>query len=446
MYIIIVGAGEVGFNLAKQLSREGHDIVIVEHDAGTYQRVAENLDVSAVHGNGTSYEILKQAGIEQADMLVAVTTNDEVNLVAALIAKKFNVGRTVARVKNNEFSRPEAPLNAKSLDIDLILHPESEAANDAIRLLHQSAATDVIDFENGKINLLGIQIDDNSPLINKSLIEIGREYSHVVFRIIAIKRREITMIPTGDVVIQQGDRIYTISKREAAHEVVQLTGKIIHKKSDHIMILGGGQTGYLLAKALENTHRVKLIEVNAGKSYELAKRLHKTLVIQGDGTDLNLLAVEAITDMDAFIAATGHDETNIIASSIARHLSVPRIIALVEKSSYCTILPTIGVDAFISKQRITVNAILRYIRKGNIVSVASIPGISAEAIELIPKPGAKITQRPLAEIRFPNNAIVGAVMRGDDVSIPVGTTHILPGDKVVLFALPSAIREVEKIF
>ncbi|KAA3610642.1 MAG: Trk system potassium transporter TrkA [Calditrichaeota bacterium] len=446
MYIIIIGAGEVGFNLAKQLSGEGHDIALIENDPAIYQNVQENLDVSAMHGSGTSYKILELAGIKDADLLVAVTTNDEVNLISAQIAKQYGVKRTIARVKNDEFLREDAPLNAEKMNIDLIIHPEYEAANAAIRLLHQTAATDVLEFEQGRISVIGIQIENDSPIIYKKLSELSAGFKDFVFRIIAIQRLEITRIPKGDDEIWPGDRIFVVSKQEFVPDVIRLAGKENHKKSDHIMVMGGGRTGYLLAKGLEHNHHVKLIEKNRAKSEELAQKLSKTLVILGDGRDLNLLALEAITDMDAFIAATGDDETNIISSSIARHLQVPRIIAMVDKASYCTILPTIGVDAFVSRQRITVNAILKFIRKGNIVSVASLPGIAAEAIELIPKNGSKITQKPLAEINFPAQAIVGALMRGTDVLIPEGSTQIVAGDKVILFTLPSAIKEVENFF
>ncbi len=446
MYIIIIGAGEVGFNLAKQLSGENHDVAIIERDPAIYQRVQENLDVSAVLGSGTSFKVLESAGIKNAHLLVAVTTNDEANLIAAQIATQYGVGKTIARVKNDEFLRADAPLNAEKMKIDLIIHPEYEAANAAIRLLNQSAATDVIEFENGKISVIGIQIENDSPITYKKLSALSAEFKDFVFRIIAIQRLEITRIPKGDDEIWPGDRIFVVSKQEVVPEVIRLTGKENHKKIVHIMVMGGGRTGYLLARGLEKEHHVKLIESNAAKSQELAQKLSKTLVIHGDGRDLNLLALEAITDMDAFIAATGNDETNIISSSIARHLQVPRIIAMVDKASYCTILPTIGVDAFVSRQRITVNAILKFIRKGNIVSVASLPGIAAEAIEFIAGSGSKITQKNLAGVNFPAQAIVGAVMRGNNVFIPIGSTQIVAGDKVIIFTLPSAIKEVENFF
>ena len=445
MYIIIIGAGEVGYNLAKLLSYEGHDIVVIDHDQERYQRTAENLDVQAILGNGTSYRILEQAGIKSADLLVAVTTNDEVNIISALMAKRYGVERTIARIRNPEFLHENAPMNAKNLEIDLLIHPESETAKATIMLLKQTAATDVIEFCDGKVSLIGIQLDRSCPILEIPLNQLAQKYRNLVFRTIAIQRKDITKIPKGDDIFLPNDRIFVITKTEAIPDVIRLAGKE-NEKIENIMILGGGQIGYLIAEELEKDHNVKLIEASVDKSQELAEKLSKSLVIQGDGRDINLLAVEGIIDMDAFIAATGDDETNIISCLLAKHLQVPRIISLINKPAYTPILPTIGINAYLSKQMITVNGILKFIRRGEIVSVASIPGIAAEAIEMIPKPGSKITKKVLAEVHFPRNAILGAVMRGDTVFIPVGSTQIQPGDKVVIFAMPSAIREVEEMF
>jgi trk system potassium uptake protein TrkA len=241
------------------------------------------------------------------------------------------------------------------------------------------------------------------------------------------------------------DRVFAIVSRDRIKDVLKISGKE-NVKIENVMILGGGQTGYLIAKELEKTHNVKIIESNTDKSSLLAERLEKSLVIRGDGRDLNLLALEGIIDMDAFISVTGDDETNIVSCLMAKHLRVPKIISLINKSDYTPIIPTIGIDAYISKQMLTVNGILKFIRRGTIVSVASIPGIAAEAIEMIATENSKITKKPLKDLRFPKDAIMGAVMRGKDVFIPVGNTIIKPKDKVVLFALPSAIHEVEKLF
>lgn len=445
MYIIIIGAGEVGYNLAKLLSYEGHDIVVIETDSERHANVTETLDVGAILGSGTSYATLEEAGIRSAHLVAAVTDSDEVNILSCLIAKEYGVARTVARMRNQEFLNPEAPLNARKAHIDLMIHPESETARAAVRLLNQSAATDIIEFGDGQVDIIGIQLDHNCPVLRIPLSDLAKKYHDIIFRTIAIQRKDITKIPKGDDVFLPFDRVFVISRKDSIPEVIRLAGKE-NAKIDDIMILGGGQAGYLMARALESNHNVKVIESSSDRAQQIAEQLKKSLVIRGDGRDLNLIAQEGIVDMDAFIAATGDDETNIISCLMARHLQVPRIISLINRATYTPILPSIGIGAYISKQLLTVNGILKFIRRGEIVSVASIPGIAAEAIELIAREGSKITRQPLSDVSFPQNAIIGAVMRQNEVIIPIGETQIRAGDKVVVFALPSAVREVEKFF
>ncbi len=445
MHIIVIGAGHVGFNLTKLLSFEKHDVVIIEKDNERYIRAAEALDAHTIHGNGTSYKLLEQAGIKNADLLVAVTSNDEVNMLAALLAKKYGVAKTIARVKNIEFLDPNCPLNADKMNIDMIIHPESETATGAVRLLKQTAANHLIEFAEGEIILIGIQLDRDLDILRKPLIELGKEFSEVEFRTVAILRKETTKIPGGSDMFLPNDRIFIVVPKNKIDQAIKMFGKE-NQSMENIMILGGGQTGYLIARELEREFNVKIIESDPEASMDLAERLPKSLVIKGDGLDINLLALEGIIDMDAFIAVTGEDETNIVASLMAKHLRVPKIISLINKTEYSPIIPTIGIDAYLSKQMLTVNSILKYIRRGQIVSVASIPGTPVEAIELIPNEGSKITRKKLSEAKIPKNCILGAVQRNDEVFIPMGDTQIKAGDKVVLFALPSAIHDVEKIF
>ena len=445
MKIIIIGAGDIGYHLAKMLSYEKHDIVLIEKDQDRYSHAANTLDAHVFHGSGTSFTLLENAGIEKTDLVVAVTDSDEVNLLAAIAAKQYGVERTVARVKNREFLRTDAPINAQKFNIDLIIHPESVAAQGTVRLLRQGAATDFIEFAKGKIIVMGIQLDRDNPILNIPLSELSQRYPDFIFRIIAIHRKDTTKIPRGNDFLVHNDRIFVIVARENVQDVVRITGKEDVKIED-VMILGGGQTGYIIAHELEKDYNVKIIESNVEKSYDLAEKLKRALVIKGDGLDLDLLAMEGIIDMDAFIAVTGDDETNIVSCLMAKHLKVPRIIALINRTDYWSIIPTIGINAYISKQLLTVNSILKFIRRGAIVNVASIPGIAAEVIELIPKKGSKITRKPLRELGFPSGAILGAVMRDDHVFIPVGDTQVKAGDKVVLVSLPADIHEVEEFF
>ena len=445
MYIIILGAGEVGYNLAKLLSYEKHDIVIIEPNAGRAKRARENLDIQVFEGTGSSPSDLKEAGVNRADMVVAVSNNDEVNLIACLAAGKFEVPTKIARVKNREFTRDDCPLNAKMLGIDLIIHPESEVAKAVVNLLKLTAATDILEFADGKILLLGIQLDKNSGLLNKSLVEVAASMENLTFRTVAILRRDRTIIPRGADIFMNNDRVYVMTQRENLPDVLKMAGKE-NVKMENVMLLGGGQTGTEIAAQLEDSINVKIIESNVDKTHVLADRLQKSLVIRGDGRDINLLALEGIIDMDAFISVTGDDETNIISCLVAKHLQVPRIISLINKTDYTPIIPTIGIDAYVSKQIVTVDQILKFIRRGSIVSVASIPGLAAEVIEYYTNENSKITRKPVSEIHFPKGALLGAVVRGDDFFIPVGDSQLIAGDKVVVFAMPTAIKDVEKLF
>ncbi len=445
MYIIILGAGEVGYNLAKLLSYERHDIVIIEPNMDRVKRARENLDVQVFEGTGSSPEALRKAGVEKADMVVAVSNNDEVNLLACLIAGKYNVKTKIARVKNREFTRDDCALNAKFLGIDLIIHPESEVAKAVVNLLKLSAATDILEFADGKILLIGVQLDKNCEVLGKSLAEVAGLLEQTTFRTVAIQRRDRTIIPRGADVFMNNDRVYVMTQRENVPDVLKMAGRE-NVKMENVMILGGGQTGIEIASHLEDHINVKVIESDADKTEVLADRLNKSLVIKGDGRDINLLALEGIIDMDAFISVTGDDETNIISCLVAKHLQVPRIIALINKTAYSPIIPTIGIDAYVSKQIVTVDQILKFIRRGSILSVASIPGVSAEVLEYVIAENARITRKQLKDIQFPKGALLGAVVRKDEFFIPVGSSQLENGDKVVVFAMPTAIKELEKLF
>lgn len=445
MRIIIIGAGHVGFNLTKLLTYEKHDVTIIDNDHDRYSKAAEALDAQAFYGDALSYTLLERARIKNTDMVAAVTDDDAINILTVLMAKTYGVKKTIARVKNGEFLDDKCPLNKEALNIDLIIHPESEAASGAVRLLQQSAANHVIEFADGKIVMLGIQMDRESPILNKKLIDLDQEFGDIDFRTVAIQRKETTRIPTGDDFFMPNDRVFIVLPKNQIEQAIKMFGKE-NQTIENIMILGGGQTGYLIAKELEKDFNVKIIESEQEASEDLAEKLSKALVIKGDGLDLNLLALEGIIDMDAFIAVTGDDETNIVASLMAKHLRVPKIISLINKTEYSPIIPTIGIDAYLSKQMLTVNRIMKFIRRGHIVNVVSIQGTPVEAIEFITREKSKITEKPLHEAKLPKNVILGAVMRGENIFIPTGETHIQTGDKVVLFALPSAIGEIEKMF
>ena len=445
MHILVIGAGAIGFQLSKQLSQDGHDITQIDTDPSRVKRVSEQLDIIVAEGNGTSLQDLRGLGIEQVDLVAAMTTNDEVNLLACRMAKKLGVQSAIARIRNPEFTAPDFIFSPQELGVDQFIHPEKETADAIVRLIRQSSATDLVEFAEGKLVLLGMRLNHQSSLLHAPLTELGRQLADIPMRIVAIQRKQQTLIPRGSTTLLPEDRIFVISDPDFIPSVVSLTGLADHHIED-IAILGGGLIGQFVAQELSSQMRVRLIESRADRSRQIADQLANVLVIQGDGTDYDLLAVEGLADMDAFIAVTGNDEVNIISTLVAKHLEVPRAIALVNNVDYMPITPAIGLDSVLSKQLLTVNAVQRYVRHQRIASIASLPGLDVEAVEYIAHGGSKITQKPLISIRLPRDSIIGAVVHGDSVVIPRGDTLIHPGDKAVVFARHYVHEEVRKIF
>jgi trk system potassium uptake protein TrkA len=443
--IAIVGAGQVGFNLARRLSGENHQIILIDSEREKARRAQEVLDISATHGSGSSISTLVEAGVNGADMLLAVTDSDEVNIVSCLLADRLKVKTKIARVRDEQMASSESVAHWQKLGIDLMINPEQLTAQRIVKLIHQANATDLIDFFDGRIQILGMHLYEQIGFLGKPLKEITQRPEAPTYRTVAIRRRGQTIIPTGDDVLLPGDQIYVIAETGVIPQVMEMAG-LKPLQVHNVMILGGGRVGLQAARLLEKDFNVKIIESRHGKSVQIARELDSSLVIHGDGTEVDLLAQEGITDMDAFVAATGDDETNIIATLVVKHLKVRRTIALVNNTDYVPITPTIGLDTTVSTQLIAVGAILRYIRRGEILSVETLQGVEAEAIELVPKKNSKITRKPLKDIRFPKGAIVGAVMHEDRVFVPVGDSMIEHGDKTVVFALPSAVCKVEAYF
>lgn len=447
MRIIIVGAGEVGFHLAKIFSRENHQIVMIEPDKEKIKRAEQTLDILTIEGSGSSVRTLVDAGIKEAELIIAVSASDEVNIIACMIAEKFGVPKKIARVRNPEFTAENAVLTPEQLGVNLMINPEWETAQEIVWLIRRSAATDVIEFAEGAIQLVGVRLDSQATVLNQTLREVSLSLPNLTFRTVAIFRNNKTIVPTGEDYFLKGDQIFVVSKTESVAELLELCGKT-DEGIERLMILGGGKVGRTVAKELEKDKRIniRLIESSRWKSQFVADQLKRTLVIRGDGTDLDLLASEGLMDMDAFVAATDDEETNIITALLARHLGVKRTITLLNRADYLPLMTSIGLDAAVDSRMITANAIARFIHRGEVVSVATLKGIGAEVIELIAQDDSKIVKKPLQNLKFPKGAIIGAVNRDSTVFVPVGSTVIQPQDKVVVFALPRSVSDVEEMF
>jgi len=444
MKIIIIGAGEVGYFLAKRLIGEDHNVTIIEKDLNRHRRAAETLDAIVIHDNGSSPQVLTNAGIENADVLLAVSGSDDTNILACGIAKKMGVKRCLARVHGEEFSA-KSVLTGKDLGIDLLIHPERTAAEAIIRLVEQSSASKLVTFEDDRLQIISLDIKKDSPIANQSLEEVAARYSRLSFLCLAIRREEKTIIPRGKNIYKSGDVAYFIAKAEDIAKVAELVGYPINEQQ-RIMIIGAGRLGSRVAAVLSREMNVKLIEQDRDTAEEVAVDLLDTLVLHGDGTDIDFLTSENIEEMDCLVAVTDSEKTNLLSGLLAKHLGVKRVIIHVTTYEYIPILDKIGIDAVVSKNIETVNAIMRYIRRGNVIAVSLFEDIKAEAIELIPHADSTITKHPIKDLDLPLDMIIGAIIRRSKIIIPKGDTQIQPDDKVVVFLKPNLIQKVEKYF
>lgn len=446
MKIVIIGAGEVGFHLATRLSQEKHDLVVVDGDGKKCEKIQEILDIAVIHGDGASQHVLKEAGLGSADMLIAATTVDEVNILACMVASKMGVKRKIARVRNPDYYSESSLLKAQDVGVDLFIHPEDEVAEEIVRLLMRSIASEIVEFEDGKILVVGLKVDAKCPIVNTQLKNMGTDQQRRNFRVVAICKGDRTIVPDGDEYINKNDQVFVVTKRDSLPELLAMTGKS-DEKLEKIMILGGGKIGRAVARNLEEKDiDVTLIESDREKSLQIAGELKRSMVVHADGTEIDVLAREGILNMDAMVAVTSDDETNIISCLLAKHLGIHKTIALVNRVTYLPLMPVIGIDSTVNVRLSTANAILRMVRRGEIVSVATFHGIDAEAIEIEIGKANKVTGKSLKKLKLPEGSMIAAIMRGGDVVVPYGDSVIEPGDRVIVFALPQAVEIVESRF
>jgi len=446
--ILIAGAGEVGFELSKVLSEEHHDVTVVDLRHQGLQRVIENLDVLTVEGNATSPNSLVSAGAKDSDMMVACTSVDEVNIIACMMAKRLGVKSAIARVRNDELTQKDSPITPSELGIDVLIHPEESAATEIHRLIKRASASDIVPLAEGKMQLVGIRVEADSDVVNKTLRELAVEYRDNTYRVVAISRRGTTILPNGKSMLMELDHIFVLTKTEGIEKLAKATG---HKddRIRQIMIAGGDQVGRILAKKLsqdDQNWKIKLIEPDRETAKQVASELRNVLVLNGDPTDPNLLAIEGIQEMDAFISVTEDEESNIISALMAKHLKVKKTVALVSKGQYVPLSQTIGIDSIVNVKAAATDEIHRNIRQGNLVIVKGLHGINAEIIEVEAGKNCEILERPLKNIKFPKGMIIGALLSDDDVEIATGDTVIKKGDRVILFVQPQAIQKVEELF
>lgn len=447
MRIIVLGAGEVGFDVAQMLSRESHDVVVIDEVAGPLEDTRARLDVLTIQGSGTSAAVLKEAGASSADMVIAVTSVDEVNVIACMMASRMGAAITIARVRSGELSHGTSVLTPEDLGIDHIIHPEETTADEIVRLIRRTSATEVLNLADDKLQLIGIRLSESSPTLYRSLQEIAAEAPSLAFRVMGISRGARTLIPRGEDRLHLNDQVFALVRPEDFPALAGLFGKT-DARLHNIMILGGTSVGQRVAERLssEKEIRVKLIEPDLATAERLAESLPDVLVIHGESSDVDLLATEGITDMDAFVGVKDDEASNLVTCLIAKHLGVPKVIAMLSTAAYLPISQRIGIDASVNKKRAVASEVLRFLRGKHVLSHAAVAGLDAEILELEASDSSRITKAPISELDIPEGILIGAVMRENEVEVVTGDSKVNAGDRVIVFGLPGKVDQIVRLF
>lgn len=448
MKIIIAGAGEVGFHLAKLLSFESQDITLIDNNREHLIYADTHLDIRTLKGDATSIAILKDANIKFADLVISVTSSEATNITVCVLAKQLGAKRTIARISNTEFLDNKEEIGFTQFGIDELISPEALAAKEIALLLDQSAFNDSYEFEEGALTMIGLNLSRTAMFVGKTVKEAAGIFPKLHFVPIAIQRfgTQYTLIPRGDTQFKEGDQVYFVTVNNGVDELYKLTGKVRHNIKN-IMILGGSKIGKKTARDLcASSFNVKLIESDREKAFDLADELPHALIINSDGRNVELLEEENIHDMDAFIAVTGNSETNIMSCLVAKSKSVKKTIALVENMDYFQLSHSIGIDTLINKKLLAANNIFRYIRKGEVVAMTKLNNMNAELLEFIVKPTSEVRDKRIKDLDFPRSAIIGGIIRNGEGLIALGDFLIREGDRIVVCCLPRSINKVEKLF
>ncbi len=455
--ILILGLGGVGYYLAKRLVHEGYAVTVIEADGQMVRHADGEMDARLIQGNAMSIACWKEADADQMDCLIAVTNNDAVNMLAAMIADRFGIQRKIARVRSREFDSSNAILSAEDLKIDLVIHPEELTAQEIFRLTKLRAGNDVLDIAQGQIQLMATRIHESSPLAFRKLKEVAKLHQDFPFRVVAIARGITTIIPGGNHQILPLDQVYIMAGRENLPRLMELTG-VKQQQRHKVMILGGGLVGSRVAELLENSVKVRLIEKNETWAQELSHHLKNTEVLHGDGSDSNVLIAAGLLDMDTLITATDDNETNIMSCLLAKHLmnghqgnathQQGKSIALVNKEDYLVLAATMGADIALNKKILAGNEIMKFIRRGELLSVAHLHGFDAEVVELIAAPDSQITHKPLSKMdsSYYGKIIIGGIFRDGKWQIAVGDTHILAKERVIVVCTSLHLKDVQRLF
>lgn len=450
MKIIILGAGQVGGTLAEHLAGEANDITVVDTDGERLRSLGDRLDIRTVQGKASFPAVLRQAGADDADMLVAVTNSDETNMVACQVAYTlFHTPRRIARVREAAYLTNGELFSNEAIPVDVLISPEQVVTHYIKRLIEHPGALQVIDFAGGKAQLVAVRAYYGGPLVGQQLRQIRQHMPNVETRVAAIFRRDRPIMPRGDTVIEADDEVFFIAAKADIRAVMSELRRL-DVNNKRVVIAGGGHIGERLAEAIESQYQVKIIEMNPARCRYLSDTLNSTVVLQGSASDRDLMVEENIADADIFLALTNDDEANIMSSLLAKRLGARKVMTLINNAAYVDLVQGGEIDIAINPQLATIGSLLTYVRRGDIVSVHSLRRGAAEAIEAIAHGDArssKVVGRALEAITMPPGTSIGAIIRGQEVIIARATTVIESGDRVILFVVDKKyIRDVERLF
>lgn len=450
MTIIIEGAGEVGSHLAKMLSNEANDITVIDCDAERLSRLGMTADIVTITGNLSSIKVLKEAGVGSADLFIAVNPaeSQDVNIVSALLAKKLGCKKVCARINDEEYLSYDNKYLFTEMGIDLMFYPEKIAAGEITGLLRHTTSTESMDFARGRLQLAVFKLEDDSPVIDMKISEFAAVMAPALqFRVVAISRGNETIMPQFDTKFKYHDIVFIITTREGIGPMMDFLGKS-NIEINNVMILGAGPIGEMVANAIcKDVETVKVLDQDKRRCVELSEKTDSNvLVINGDGRDSDFLLEEGIKDFDAFVAVTGNDEANILACVVAKKFGVEKTIAEVENIEYIRLAEEMGVDAVINKKLITAGKIFKMTLSNKVRFIKYMSGTDAEILEYIVAPESAITHKTLKDTDFPHDAIIGGIIRGNESFIAVGDTKIEAYDRVVVFSLPNAVKDVDRLF
>jgi len=449
--VIVCGAGQVGYAIARRLAAEQNDVIVIDQQPQLVQRVNDTLDVQGMVGFASHPGVLERAGAEGADMIIAVTYSDEVNMVACEVAHAlFNVPTKIARVRNQSYLAPEwrALFNRDNLPIDVIISPEIEVAKAVLRRLDAPGTTEMAPFAGDRVRLVGVVCQAECPVVDTPLRQLTELFPTLNIVVVGIMRGERMIAPTGDDRMLVGDEVFFVAEEAQVGRALSAFG---HEEQEarRIVIVGGGNIGLYLALEIERAHtsvRARVIELNKARAEEIADKLGRTVVINGDALERDILLEANVQNAETVVAVTDEDEVNILASLLAKRNGCQRAVTLVNNAGYASLLASLGIDAAINPRATTVSTILQHVRRGRIRAVHTLKDGLAEVIEAEALETSSLVGRPLKDARLPSGVIVGAVVRGEQVIIPRGDTVVQAKDRVVIFALAEAVRKVEKMF